>query len=453
VADGAGGDRRLVAGSLADLDAFCAPDVAYVVTHHPRTALTFIDQEIRELENAGGRVTPIAINVPGPDDLRSAKARATAQGTVYLKAQGAVSLTAALVRTWLRHPAAMTSLALAAFTSARLDLPLAARRLVHLAYACSTWRIASARGIRHFHAHFGQTPATVAWFAASIGTFSTGQVCTWSFTIHGFQDFADDHVTRLDLKTRSASFVVCVSDFTRAQLCRVTDPTAWEHFHVVRCGIDIDAFPFRPPARLANRPPRVVTVARVSAEKGHLVLLEATKRLVDQGIDLELRIIGDGPSAPMVQRVAADLGLGERVAFVGELQPSEVSASLREADLFCLPSFAEGIPVSIMEAMAVGVPVITTYVGGIPELAVDGETALVVPPGNAEALATALRRLIEDDELRLRLASAARRAVCERHDIESNVALLRKIFSTVPTTQAVIIPAGGRRRRGVRGPR
>jgi glycosyltransferase involved in cell wall biosynthesis len=410
-----------------------APDVAYVMTHHPRTALTFITLEIRELERIGGRVTPIAVNVPSADELDTDEARHAMRRTSYLKAQGVMRLGAALMRTWLRHPAEMTSLARLAVSSARLDLPLAARRLVHLAYASWSWRTVANRGIRHFHAHFGQTPATVAWLAASIGTFSSGQQCTWSFTIHGFQDFADERVTRLDMKSRSANFVVCVSDFTRAQLCRVTEPWTWDRFHVVRCGIDVNAFPFRPPPTRSCRQ-RIVTVARLSPEKGHVVLLTAMRVLLDHGLDLELRVVGDGPSASMIEGTAAALDLADRVTLLGQLSPAEVSRELCDADIFCLPSFAEGIPVSIMEAMAVGVPVVTTYVGGIPELAVDEETALVVPASNSEELAAAIRRLVDDENLRAKLASAAHRRVRDRHDIGRNVQALKALFATLTTT-------------------
>jgi glycosyltransferase involved in cell wall biosynthesis len=423
-----GGAVSAINGSSACSGGLPSPDVAYVMTHFPRTALTFIAQEIRELERRGGRVTPIAINSPDPEDLDSTEAEHASHRTIYLKAQGSMKLAASLLRTWVRHPAETSTLMWTAVTSARLDLPLAARRLIHVAYACWTWRAVAGSGVRHFHAHFGQTPATVAWFAAQVGTFSSGQPCTWSFTIHGFQDFADERLTRLDLKVASASFVVCVSDFTRAQLCRVTDPAHWDRYHVVRCGIDVDAFSFRAPRRLPDRP-RIVTVARLSPEKGHLVLLAAMRTLVEHGVDAELRIIGDGPSAALVDRTAEQLGLEDRVTLTGELQPAEVSRELADADVFCLPSFAEGIPVSIMEAMAVGVPVVTTFVGGIPELAVDGETALVVPAGNSGELATALRSVLTDERLRGRLADAAQRMARQRHDVRHNGRELHGLFA------------------------
>jgi glycosyltransferase involved in cell wall biosynthesis len=404
--------------------------VAYVMTNYPRTALTFIALEIRELERTGVRITPVAVNAAAPEELATEEMRRASRATSYLKSQGVATLAAAFARTCLRHPAQMGGQVRLAITSSRLDLPLAARRLVHLAYACWMWQAVSRHGVRHFHAHFGQTPATVAWFAAAVGTFSSGERCTWSFTIHGFQDFADERVTRLDLKADSASFVACVSDFTRAQLCRVTHPDVWHRFHVVRCGIDLDAFPFRVPPSPTGRV-RILTVARLSPEKGHLVLLAALRQLTEQGVDAEVRIIGDGPSASLIGKAASDLGLSDRVTLVGELDPPLVSIELAESDVFCLPSFAEGIPVSIMEAMAVGVPVVTTFVGGIPELARNGETALVVPPSNAGDLANAIRQLVDDQELRTRLATAARRLVVERHDVRPNVDVLRGLFAGV----------------------
>jgi colanic acid/amylovoran biosynthesis glycosyltransferase len=415
--------------SRSDVDV----DVVYFMTHYPRTALTFIALEVAEIERAGGTVRPIAINPPDAGDLGSPEAQRAHRSTSYLKRQSVATLGASFVKMFIRHPMEMSKLVVLAVTSSRLDLPLAARRLVHLVYACWSWNLVKSTGVRHFHAHFGQTPATVAWFTARIGSFDGPEPCTWSFTIHGFQDFADERVTRLDLKVRDASFVVCISDFTRAQLCRATDPSTWQRFHVVRCGIDLARFPPRPERPTAATRPRIVTVARLSPEKGHFVLLDAVSDLRDRGIDVELRIIGDGPSAGALLEAIDRLGLHGAVKLVGELQPDHVTDELRSADVFCLPSFAEGIPVSIMEAMAVGVPVVTTYVGGIPELAVDGKTALVVPPSSTPELARAIGRLIDEPELGLRLARSARSAVADHHDASRNVVALSRLMTDLPT--------------------
>jgi glycosyltransferase involved in cell wall biosynthesis len=221
--------------------------------------------------------------------------------------------------------------------------------------------------------------------------------------------------------------VVCVSDFTRSQLCRVADPRYWNRFNVVRCGIDLSAFPLREPRPLGATP-RVVIVGRLSPEKGHGILLKAARKLADENIPVQVEIIGDGPFAAAIRQQADTLGIADRVAHSGELLPDEVSRRLVNADIFCMASFAEGLPISIMEAMAVGVPVVTTWVGGIPELAVNDVTALTVPPGNSDALAAAIRRLVTDAKLREGLVPAARAAVERMHSRDRNGEQLAEMF-------------------------
>jgi glycosyltransferase involved in cell wall biosynthesis len=160
----------------------------------------------------------------------------------------------------------------------------------------------------------------------------------------------------------------------------------------------------------------VTVVGRLAPEKGHLVLIEAMALLAAEDVALHARIVGGGDLAPAIAAAVREAGLDDAVDLVGEVAPREVRPLVESSDIFCLPTFDEGLPVSIMEAMAVGVPVVTTYVNGIPELAVDGRTAMVVPAGNAEALADALRAASTDVELRGRLAAEARKAVEAHHD-------------------------------------
>ena len=408
--------------------------MAYVMTHYPRVALTFISGEIKSIEGMGGTIAPIVMNPPSSADLTTAEALEAKKASLYLKKHPG-RLLAAMARVFMAHPWKMLSLVGTAVGSARLDPKLIMRRLVHLGYGALTWEHCRKNKIGHLHAHFGQAPATIAWFAAAIGNFDRGRNCTWSFTIHGFQDFVNENDARLDLKAGSAQFVACVSDFTKSQLCRITDVRSWDRFHVIRCGIDLNAFLLRPPRPI--RPvPRIVVVGRLSPEKGHLVLLRATRLLKDRGIDVEVEIVGSGPFEAQIRQEEERLGLATRVRYVGELLPADVSRRLVDADIFCLPSFAEGIPVSIMEAMAVGVPVVTTLVGGIPELAVDDVTALVVPASNEIALANALARMIEDVRLRDRVVTAARAAVEEAHCLERNVAALACRFRELRAVHA-----------------
>jgi glycosyltransferase involved in cell wall biosynthesis len=399
------------------------------MTHYPRVALTFIAGEVDEIERRGGRIFPIVMNAPAPADLSNEEARDRWRRSLYLKSSP-LRIAEAMLATTAAHPLKMARLVVTATKSAGWNLGLVARRLAHLSYAALAARHCRVQRIGHLHAQFGQAPATIAWFAREILNFGPDATCTWSFTIHGFQDFVDESVSRLDLKAASASFVICVSDFTRSQLCRVSDPPYWYRFLVVRCGIDLAAFPLRRP-RPMRVVPRIVVVGRLSPEKGHGVLLEAVRKLADEGITVEVEIIGDGPLSDVIRHQEVALGLEDRVIYAGELPPDEVSRRLADADLFCLPSFAEGLPISIMEAMAVGVPVITTWIGGIPELAVNEVTAMTVAPGNSETLAIAIRRLVGDAALRDRLARGGRAAVERMHSREANAGQLADKFRAV----------------------
>jgi colanic acid/amylovoran biosynthesis glycosyltransferase len=403
--------------------------VAYVMTHYPRVATTFISGELAEVVALGGHVVPIAMNPPGADDVPTDESRRQRDRTIYLKSSGAWRLALALVRAIRANPAGMARLAGTVIRSARLDLGLIARRVVHLAYGAFIVEQLRDTEVRHLHAHFGLAPATIAWCAAEIGTLEDDR-WTWSFTIHGFQDFVNETDARLDLKAASASFVVCVSDFTRSQLCRVSDPRHWDRFHVVRCGIDLDEFAQRAP-RPVPPCPRLAVVARLSPEKGHVVLLDALARLRERGIDARLEIIGSGPHEAAIRAEVDRLELAGGVELAGELLPQDVLQHLLDADIFCLPSFSEGLPVSIMEAMAVGIPVVSTAISGIPELAVHDETALTVPPSNVDALVRAIERLVHEPDLGEALSTEARSAVERDHDVHRNVRELVALFDGV----------------------
>lgn len=412
--------------------------IAYLMTHYPRVALTFISGEIDAMERIGAAIQPIALNLPDAADLKSDDAFARQSRTRYLKSS-VWQLASALLRTSVTHPVAMAQILFLAVKSARWDVNLIVRRLAHLCYACLTARHCRTDSIRHLHAHFGQTPATIAWLACEILNRTTTCKTSWSFTIHGFQDFVDDAVARLDLKAASAAFIICISDYTKSQLCRVTDPKYWDRFHVARCGIDLKAFPFRT-SQPDRAVPRIIVVGRLSPEKGHLVLLHALKMLRDGGVGIELQVVGAGPFEDSIRREEAKLGVGDMIAYTGELPPAEVSKLLADADIFCLPSFSEGLPVSIMEAMAIGVPVVSTWISGIPELAIDGVTALTVPASNAPALASALNKLAKDGKLRKTLARNARAEVERLHDLQPNAARLFSMFESVLNKVEIIPP-------------
>ena len=404
-----------------------SPTLAYVMTHYPRVALSFISGEIDEIEALGGTIHPIAMNLPDRADLLSEDARARRAKTYYLK-RGWLGLLGTFAGTALRHPIGIAKLLGTAITSSRGSIPITVRRLSHLVQAASVAKVCANRNIPHLHAQFGQAPATIAWFATEILNCGNRPLRTWSFTIHGFHDFVEDTVSRLDLKAGSAAFVVCISDFTRSQLLRLLHPSLWPRAKVIRCGIDLDAFALRAP-RQPSAAPKLVSVGRLSSEKGQVVLLEACKMLIDRGQNFELTFVGSGPLESLLREEIARLGMQDNVRLTGELAPEEVRKELETADLFCLTSFAEGLPISIMEAMAMGVPVVSTAISGIPELVVDGQTGRAVPPANVEALADAIADLLSDGDKGEQMVAVARQRVESQHERHRNVNELYALFS------------------------
>lgn len=401
------------------------PRVAYVMTHYPKLAQTFIANEIDALERGGVQVACFAMNPPEAiEHSRDGADRRIAQ-TTYLK-PALVRAAALLLRQTLRHPLAMGRVWRMALASGGGDVRRAVRRLAHLAQAALVADGAARQGITRLHAHFGLAPATIAWLACAIAR-AQGRAAEFSFTIHGYHDFADPAEARLDLKARDAAAVLCISDFTRSQLCLITAPALWPKFHVARCGIALNRFGFRDPPD-PGAVPTILALGRLSPEKGFDILIEAVALSLEAGVPVRLRLVGDGPHRSVLEAAAGARGIADSVSFAGELAPDAVREELAAADIFCMASFSEGLPVSLMEAMAVGLPCISTWIAGIPELAENDVTALTVPPARADSLAVAIARLVREPDLRLRLARAARERVEQAHDLAACTARVRHLL-------------------------
>lgn len=401
--------------------------VAYVMTHYPYPSQTFLMEEVLGVEADDLHVEPIAINPAAESDLLTPELRAERDRTFYVKGQSKARLASILLRRSMRHPVRFTSVLVGAMRSGGSDLRLVLWRAFHVAEGAVVWHHCRRKGVSHIHAQFGGMPASVAMYAAEIGRRVDGRHVTWSCTVHGFHDFVNEREIRLDEKARSASMVVCISDYIASQVMRISSLEDWPKVHVVRCGIDLGRFPLRAP-RPAGERPVVLTVGRLSAEKGQLVLLHAVRLLADRGIDVELRMIGSGPLADVLRAECERLGLGDRVKMLGMRPSHEVADELRASDVFCLPSFAEGLPISIMEAMAVGVPVVATTVGGITELVVHGESGWCTAPGRADQLADAIAHAVTNGELRDRVIASARSRVERAHDSKHSAHEMRKLF-------------------------
>jgi glycosyltransferase involved in cell wall biosynthesis len=282
-------------------------------------------------------------------------------------------------------------------------------------------------GVGHIHAHYATHPALAAWIIHRL----TG--ITYSMTTHAHDIFVDRAMLRT--KVADASFVITISDFNRDFLHRHVGEGTRSKLRVVRCGIDPDRY--RPAVRPAS-PERfqMLTIASLQPYKGLRYLVEACKELHDRGIDFRSRIVGEGEERKFLESLIADLGLDGRVEILGGLPQETIERLLPEADCYVQPSVVtpsgkmEGIPVSIMEALACEVPVVASAISGIPELVEHGVTGSLVPPADSRALALALLDVVRDPERFRRRARAGRLRVLKEYRLERNVAEIARLFST-----------------------
>ena len=397
------------------------PTIAYLVNQYPQPSHTFIRREIAALEARGWRVERFTLRaVDGPlADEADRRERARVRAVL---AAGAPALLTALLASLATRPrafAAAVGLAMRLHRRSRRGLPA---HLAYLAEACLLRRWLAGAGARHLHAHFGTNSAAVAMLCRALGG------PPYSLTVHGPEEFDAPEALAIGAKVGRAAFAVAISHYGRSQLCRWTDPADWPRLHVVRCGVD-RAFLGEGPSPVPSST-RLACVARLSEQKGLPALIEAAATLRDRGHDFAIDLIGDGPLRGLIERQVADHGLGDRVRLLGTLDGEGVRRSLRDARAFVLPSFAEGLPVVLMEALALGRPVVSTYVAGIPELVRPGLEGWLVPAGSAEALAVAIAEaLAADPEELTRMGRSGADRVADRHDIEAEAAVLSALIA------------------------
>jgi glycosyltransferase involved in cell wall biosynthesis len=276
-------------------------------------------------------------------------------------------------------------------------------------------------GAIHLHAHFGTNSATVAMLTHELGG------PPYSFTAHGPEEFDRPQALRLDEKIARAKFVVAISEFGRSQIFRWSGQQHWSKIHVVHCGVDamfLSARPSDPPAT-----PRLVCVGRLAEQKGQLLLVQAAAALARRGTPLELTLVGDGPMRGQIEQLSRDLKMNGHIHVTGTVSNARVREELEQSRAMVLASFAEGLPVVIMEALALRRPVISTQVAGIPELVQAGVNGWLVPPGSVDALAAAMSAALAASPAKLAEMGAAGAArVAERHDAVTEAKKLKALF-------------------------
>jgi glycosyltransferase involved in cell wall biosynthesis len=398
--------------------------IAYLVNQYPKVSHSFIRREILALERLGIEVMRIALRAAEVVDEEDCIER---KHTRYVLSEGAPGLLLSLARALLTRPTSLIrTLALACRMGRHAERPLFVH-LVYLAEACriETW-LRKAR-VQHLHAHFGTNSAEVAMLVHSLGGPD------WSFTVHGPEEFDMPRFIGLGEKIRHCSFVVAVSSYTRSQLYRWAEPQCWRKVQVVHCGLD--AAYFAGPAIAVPAARRLVCVGRICEQKGQLLLVEAAHRLMVQGVDFELVLAGDGEMRDVIEALVIRQNLQGRVRITGWISSEQVRDEILAARALVLPSFAEGLPVVIMEAMALRRPVISTFVAGIPELVKPGEHGWLVPSGDVERLMNAMRACLDAPaDVLNRMGEAAHERVLALHCVDTQAGQLAKLFNATVET-------------------
>lgn len=393
--------------------------IAYFTGEYPRATDTFIQREIAGLRQLGATISTFAVRRPHPTQLTGPEQQQELAQTTYLLPTHPWKFVRAHLSLLRRSPQRYRQALHLAFTTPQpgfkgllyqmfyfLEAGLLAHTLQHL-------------NLQHLHNHFATSSGTVAMLAAALSG------CSFSFTLHGPYIFFEPHGWHLTTKIHQAHFISCISYYCRSQAMVFAPTSDWERLHLIHCGIDPSHYQ---PVSHQGRGTRLLYIGRLAVVKGLPILLSSLAQLIPSHPDLSLTLVGDGPDRDTLEQMVRDLNLSSHVHFVGYQTQTQVRDRLQASDLFILSSFAEGIPVVLMEAMATGLPVIAPQIAGIAELVEDSISGYLVPPGDPDTLAQRIEPLITNPELRASLGQAGRHKVEQDFNIHTETQRLHKIF-------------------------
>ncbi len=392
--------------------------IAYLVSRYPAVNHTFILREIVTLRALGFDIQTIAIRgADRPLEQMTALECEEAARTLTVLPAGA-PLFAAQWKTLLQRPGAYFAGLLLALRLAGADPKTALFHVFYFLEAVTAGRMAVDRGYSHLHTHFSSTVALIAARVFGLGL---------SVTIHGPDEFRETGF-RMRQKVAASRFISTISHYARSQIMQASSPADWPKIEINRLGVDPEIFQPGPPRTENPGLFHLICVGRLAGVKAQRILLGACARLLAEGSKLCLHLVGSGPDRQALEDFTAALGIKEHVIFEGPRNQEEVIALYRQADIFALASFAEGVPVVLMEAMAMELPCVATWVNGVPELISQNSEGLLVAPSDFEGLAEALRLLMQDPALRIRLGRAGRQRVLEEYNLRRNVEGLAEVF-------------------------
>lgn len=395
--------------------------VAYVVNQYPKVSHSFIRREILALESHGVQVCRYAIrgwaeNVVDPVDM------AERNLTSYLLRDGLLPLVFALFYQLFNAPGRLMRAVGQALAMVRKTDRSVALHIITLAEACLLARRMQGRGITHMHAHFGTNSTELAMLASTLSGIP------YSFTVHGPDEFDKPEFIQLGKKVQNAKFVIAISDFCASQIYRWCAYEDWSKVAIVRCGLDASfgVNHYAPPAH----PRRLVCVGRLAAQKGHMLLMKALANVIADIPDIELVLIGDGEMRAEIEAQIRNEGLEDAVQITGWKDTEGVRDALIAGRGLVLGSFAEGLPIVIMEAMSLGRAVIAADIAAIPELVQTDKTGWLYAPGSVESLSEAIRACVTAQEgAHMDMGERAQRAIKERHDQAREAGLLARLFA------------------------
>lgn len=396
--------------------------IAYLISRYPAVSHTFILREVQQLRNRGLDLQVASVNATDCDLKNHDSAEYTEAARTYtLKQHGFMGAIAAHVF-GLRYPLNYLRGLFYAVSLAGLNPKQAAFSIFYFTEALMVARWMKSHQLNHLHVHFATAAANIGLMLKH--TFPIGL----SLTVHGPDEFYDTSLQWLRQKIEAADFIVCISKFARSQLMLLSAPKHWDKFEVCPLGVDTERYQPAIQTLSTSQKLNLLCVGRLTPAKGQRVLIDACNLLRNEARQFHLIIAGGGPDEEELKAAVNSYGMSECIEFSGPLNQEEVRQKYAEAHVFILPSFAEGVPVVLMEAMASGIPCITTRITGIPELIRDGVDGLLVIPSDVNALADAVARLMDEPELRSRLGNNGRQRVQEKYNLQRNTSLLADLF-------------------------
>lgn len=405
-------------------------NIAYLVSEYPAYSHTFILREVDALRRLGAKIHTASINVPKiPQDKLGNEESREQKNTFYIKKQGPIKAIGYFLKSLFTHPVKLIKGMSYASRLAGWDLKKQVYHLFYLFEALILGEWMQKNRLGHLHVHFANPASTVALLLNKLFSIP------FSITVHGPDEFYDVTLNLLSEKVGKASFVCCISDYSRSQLMRISSPKNWRKLEKAPLGIKPAEFPPRP-LPVENLSFQILCVARLAPSKGQQILISAVQKLILKGYNIHLKLIGEGANRPFLEKQIRALNLQSRVELLGALALKEVLEEYQRTDLFVLSSFAEGVPVVLMEAMSMEIPCIAPRIHGIPELIRDGIDGILFSPSNVDDLAQAISLLIDQPDIMDRLGKAGRKKIQEKYDLERNVEYLYKIFKTHFTQKA-----------------